>query len=254
MMFVVIGVVIIAFFFLSHPKSPSVFHSSDNQNVTPTDMLVLETQRSMEYFISDIYPLFPEISSQVSSENITRVVPFTLKNDQLEDSRAWLLEVKAEQGINDYYVLSSLTQTKLDSPATGAGGDIAECSLEDVVFVGNERGLGRKLKETEGYIILGSQHCLTYGSGDSVSVFSINTGKKIPFKGTFKIPNTSNYQGVTALGNAQGRLRGVFGVNNPVVVVEYGNFGSAANSVEELSLVAYFDLQSGALQQVIRFK
>ena len=47
---------------------------------------------------------------------------------------------------------------------------------------------------------------------------------------------------------------GVYGVKQPTLIVEYGSFESAPTSLEQVGIVAFFDLQSGKLKQLIRFE
>jgi len=85
-----------------------------------------------------------------------------------------------------------------------------------------------------------------------VPAYNLQTGDKIKLQGDFTATEAS-WKGVSKTGNALGRLRGTYGVNNPTVVVEYGSFENAVNKVEEVRSAAYFDLQTGKLKQLIKF-
>jgi len=55
-------------------------------------------------------------------------------------------------------------------------------------------------------------------------------------------------------GNALGGVRGVFGVNNPTLVVEFGDDDvSVATSLERLSSIGFFDMKMGEFRANSKF-
>ena len=128
----------------------------------------------------------------------------------------------------------------------------SKCDVAKVLAVTDFNGLYRTpdKSKTEGYLIVSVQDCQTYGGGESVSIFSLDDGHKISFTGQ---PYTGQHirEGrrdakYIYFGNAEGRLRGVYGLKNPEVIVDFG--GSSTESLEgSASFTAHFDLQTGRL-------
>lgn len=194
----------------------------------------------LEYFISEVLIMYPDFQNSISSMNVSRVFPVGVGSEA-----GWVVEAKKDGLYPFYYIVTPWIQKELVNP-TGSlndpGGDW--CFVESALTVGHEPNLEQNYREKGGYLLL-SGECKGYGGGRVVSVYGINTAKKIKLQGNF---------GISEYGNALGKLRGVYGMNNPTLVVEYGSFESARNKLEEIEVVAYFDLQSGVLKQLVRFK
>ncbi len=210
----------------------------------------------LEYFISDYLPQYPKFQAEVKPESIKRVFPLTLKKISENQGRGWLVEVEKDSKIISHYLLTPILEKELaDSMSCVSQDENPPIELEKVETVGNEGGLGRDLQEKSGYLILSGTKNSCYGGADSgfVSVYNLRTGEKIKLQGDFTVPGTI-WKGVSKTGNALGIIRGVYGINQPTIVVEYGLFKGAANKVEEVGIIAYFDLQTGRLKQLIKFE
>lgn len=206
-------------------------------------------EREINYFVENILPQYPHLKS-VSTDLILNIYTYTLKG--LEDqSSGWLVET-ADNGSRSYYLVSSLVQKKLEDVMVPYVGESAVCTLTQVVTTGNEKRLNRNLSDKNGYIVIAGENCETYGGGNSVSIFSLSTGEKIKLTGNFNVRGTT-WKGTTFSGTATGKLIGIFGVNNPQIVVSYGD-DSWEGSVEEVRQIAFFDLQTGKLIRVQNFE
>ncbi|MBD3250504.1 MAG: hypothetical protein GF381_02975 [Candidatus Pacebacteria bacterium] len=205
--------------------------------------------RRLNYFVEDILPKYPDLESEIRNHEITKVFSFISK----DNSRSiWLIETKNQSSLNHYLINSKLVK-KLDHSISSSSSDDARCNLVDVETIGDEQNLQRELQEPQGYLVLSSINCSAYGGGDFVSIYSLASGKKIKMVGNnFKISGSS-WHGISDTGNALGRLRGIYGIDKPMVVVDYGSFESAANELEEVILTAYFDLQTGKLIDIRRY-
>jgi hypothetical protein len=209
-----------------------------------------EDLRTKDYFVSDILPLYPQLSDDFTPESILKVKSFYLKGQQ---QQGWILSSESSQGQTEIYLITPGVQKKLDQPMTDWSGNDAVCNLNDIVFVGNESSLSRDLADKFGYGILSGSECEAYGGGQFTSIYALSTGEKVKFSGN--IPLTSpNRSGVSSVGNAQGKLQAVYGVNTPTVVVEFGTFEGAITSLETVDKTAFFDLQTGRLKQVVEYK
>ena len=133
-------------------------------------------------------------------------------------------------------------------------GDDSDCELDKVENVGTYVTSEGKLK-SEDYIVISSINCASYGGGSSVAIYSLESGDKIKISGSnFKRPGSVNGMGISESGNALGRLRGVYGVKNPTVIIDYGNFESAASNIEKVDMMAFVDLRTGKLKSTEIFK
>lgn len=215
---------------------------------------------SRDFFISEYLPGYVEFKDKILTENITRVFPLTIKENEGVKGRGWLVEVKripeSIPQTYSYYILNQLVEKELENPTSSyyEQGEIPPCKVTDVQSVGNELNLGRNLQEKSGYVIL-TGNCGGYSSGNFVSVYNIRTVEKIKLTGDIIVPfiGYGGVQGVTETGNALGRLRGIYGMYKPMLVVEYGGFEKASSDVESVTNVGYFDLQTGKLVQQIGF-
>jgi len=218
----------------------------------------LDYSNNKSYFLSNIYTKFPNFQTQVREGTIKRVFQFPISIENDKKAMGGYL-VEAENNINthgsfSFYLVTSKVQKELvNSMSSYADKDGIGCFLTDYKIVGNESGLNRSLADKVGYMIL-SGKCETYGGGRFVSIYKLSTGEKIILKGNIDIGGTM-YKGMSETGNALGGVRGVFGVNNPTLVIEFGSDdASAATSLERLSSIGFFDIQAGNLMQVANFK
>ena len=234
------------------------YYRLDNSKIKPTPTK-LDTigRNSLNYFISKIYPKFPYFQKSVDSKNISRVFQFQIKEEyNTRGMGGFLVEVEKIIDLNKsylFYLVTSKIQKELINPMSGyADKSGKDCLLKDYQLSGGDDGLVRNLNDKNGYIIL-SGTCGGYGGGRFVSVYKISTGEKIPLKGNINLTGFS-MNGVTETGNALGGVRGIFGVNNPLLVVEFGSDDeSAATPPERLSNIGFFDLQTGHLKQLVHF-
>lgn len=237
-------------------QNPPIQQQTSINSQESKDSVTSETKRMLNYFLRDNLSEFPKFQAQVSPDRIKRIFPVSLKKVSEKGNQGWLVEVEKEKSRypNSYYLLTPVLEQELkDVMSTVSEDTDATCILDKVQEVGNEGGLGRDLQEKGGYIILSGSKCFGYGAVNFgfVSIYSIATGEKIKIQGDFSVPGTV-WKGVSPSGNALGILRGVYGINNPVLIIEYGQFESAVNKVEQVSIVAYFDLQSGKLKQLVK--
>jgi len=234
------------------------YYRLDNSKLKPTPTkLDIIGNNNLKHFIASIYLKFPDFQKLVDSKNITRVFQFQIKEEyNTRGMGGFLVEVERIIDSNktySFYLVTSKFQKELINPMSAYADNAGVfCLLNDYLLSGGEVSLGRNLIDKNGYIIL-SGKCGGYGSGRFVSVYKISTGEKILLKGNVELSGTI-YKGISETGNALGGVRGVFGVNNPTIVVEFGNDDeSAATLPERLSNIGFFDLQTGNLKQLVNF-
>ncbi len=262
-----IGVVGISLTFIPTLLLLKVYASRKTENaaqVLQQDILNTETEESrkknieqdkIDYFLSAQLSYYPQFQNQVKPETIKRVffLPFEKNDEDKTEKSAWLVEVEKEPKITSHYLLTPLIEKELvDSMSCVSQEEnpLIEIELEKVQTVGN----GRTLQEKNGYVILSGRKNNCYGGATSgfVSVYSLGTGEKIKLQGDFMVGNY--WKGVSKVGNALGILKGIYGFNQPTIVIEYGSFEFAGDKLGEVDIVAYFDLQTGNLKQLIRFE
>lgn len=233
------------------------------QQATQAEVQVTDTQKGtpelsnadfikakeISYVTEHVLPLYPQLA-EITDSSIVNVHAYSLHNVENE-SAGWLIETNGNDG-NSYYLVSSVVQKELEDVMVPYAGENAPCTLTKVITTGNERGLGRRLLDKYGYIVIAGENCETYAGGSSVSVYSLSTGEKIKLTGDFDVAGTT-WKGTTARGTATGNLVGVYGVTNPVIVVSYGD-RSWKDTVEEVRQMAFFNLQTGKLIRVETFK
>ena len=214
-----------------------------------------------EYFISDILPKYPEFQKTINSKDIKRVSPLSLKGDNPEAPpyKNWLVEIKtsiSKYGDNyNYYLVTPEIQKQLIDPLSSMNeGSVTNCMVEHIYTPGSERNLGRDLLDKKGYLVL-SGVCDPRFSGNSVSVYKLSDAEKVKLEDTGSLIKSypTYFPTKDKKGNTLGRVRGVYGVNKPILVVDYGYFKDAINKIEEVQDTAYFDLQTGQLKQVVKF-
>ena len=225
------------------------------QPVTREMLLERDKKDMLENFLLYYLPQFPNFQAKFKPESILQVYSIGGINiyDHVDGGK-WLIEVQKDTGIISHYLLTpELEKELVNSMSCVLSQDTnPPIKLDKVQVIGNERGLGRKLLEKSGYIILSGTENECYGGANSgfVSVYNARTGDKIKLQGDYD----TGGRFVSDTGNALGILKGIYGVFNPQIVIEYGNFESAASVVEQVNTVAYFDLQTGKLKQLVNFK
>lgn len=206
-------------------------------------------QKQMSYFVDDILPQYNNLLN-IPTDSISYVKAYPLKGLE-NQSTGWIVET-TDNNRQSYYLVSELLQTKLDAVMVPYAGQVAPCTLSKVITTGNEPGLGRQLIHESGYIVIAGENCLGYGGGNSIAVYTLDTGEKINLTGDFTVAGTT-WKGTTSSGTATGKLIGVYGINSPQLVVSYGD-DSWDGTVEEVRQIAFFDLQTGKLTGVQNFK
>lgn len=256
-------IVIVTFFLLTRKnnKPAATIANADKQEQVSSQEETKESltdkakQAMLELFISDYLPQYPKFQAEFKPEAIKRVFPLALKKISDTQGRGWLVEVEKDPKIIVHYLLTPILERELpDSMSCVSQDENPPIELEKVETVGDEAGLVRDLQEKSGYLILSGAKNSCYGGASTgfVSVYNMRTGEKIKLQGDFT--GRGIWKGVSKTGNALGILRGVYGVKQPTIVVEYGSFKGAAEKIEEVGVVAYFDLQTGRLKQLIEFE
>lgn len=247
---IVIALFVLGLYFIYQKQqkisSSSVEISGYSPSSIPQSQSKLDTISNewKEYFKSKILFKYPEFQKLIDKNDIKRVFPIILKGDnQYEERNNWIIEVDEFSNLTHYYITPTLQRKLINATTTSNPSGEYNGVIADIYTVGNEQGLGRSLQDPEGYLILDSV-CYGYGTEWCTSVYKLSTGEKISLVG---------WDGVYKNGNAKGKVRGIYGINNPTLVVDDGSFNSAATIVEEISSTAYFDLQSGQLKTIIKF-
>lgn len=222
--------------------------SNQKESVELTEKDILK-EKEISYFVKDILPQYPQFEN-ISANSILNLRTYHLKGLENQSS-GWFIETENNE-TKSYYLVSNLVQKKLLNVMVPYVGESAQCELTKVVTTGNENELNRDLLDKNGYIVIAGENCEAYGGGNSVSIFSLTTGEKVKLTGNFSVTGTS-WKGTTSLGTATGKLIGVYGVNNPQIVVSYGG-DSWKGAVEEIRQIALFDLQTGKLIRVENFE
>lgn len=193
---------------------------------------------------------YPEFKRKFSKEKIKDAFSIDLKGKQ---TAGWIIEVETKPNYNSLYLLTGDMEKELThAMSSNSIDDNDNCDLKNVQTIGTASlGPVFSLSDKQGYIIL-SGDCGGYGGGEFVSAYGLTSGEKVKFSGSIPM-YTAVRQGVTPNGNALGRLRGIFGINNPVAVIEFGSFESAGSKWEGVREVGFFDLQNGRLKQRYSF-
>lgn len=215
---------------------------SEPLEISDSELQETEAQRTLGYFSAAILSqYYPDLDAEIQGLEITKVFGLTLKDGH----RGWLVEVvdpafnssqTAGSGMSHYLVTPDL-QKKLDQPMAGNYGD-ARCELTKVLVVLDK-------------LVLGSQGCVTYGGTDLVAMYSVISGEKINFQGSSSFAG-SNSKGISPAGNAEGTLKGVFGLKQPMVVIESYLNSDPAGFEAEAGVMAFFDLRTGKLRQLVK--
>lgn len=198
------------------------------------------------YFMTNIYPKYPDLQKQIATNNIKRIFKFKL-TDEIRGDGGFLMEVektvKSDKSYS-FYIVTAKVQKELINPMSGyADPNGVFCSLNNFLTSKDDKS---------GDLIL-SGRCGGYGGGMFTSIYKISNGEKVSLTGNVDISGTT-YKGMSPTGNALGKVRGAFGYNNPTLVVEFGpDDESAATNLERLSSIGFFDLQTGNLKQLVKF-
>lgn len=176
------------------------------------------------YFLSDWIDHYPKFKALLGTGKVTNAFLFGYKKTL---GHGWIIETNTNEK-RRVFLLTPDLEKELTGPMSSNVEDDGSswCTLNDVKVVGNENGLGRDLNDKNGYVVLNGT-CNGYGGGNFVSIFKVTSGDKIRLQGSFGLFGTA-YNAMSASGNALGRVRGIYGVTNPVLIVEFGSFESAA--------------------------
>ncbi len=210
---------------------------------------LIEKTRQIDYFVQNTLYQYP-ILQEISTNSIVNIYSFDVKvREELENLSYWRLVETYDNGNQSFYLVSKQIQKKLVDVMVPNDGENSPCTTTKVITTGNEGGLNRELNDKYGYIIIAGEECHTRGGSDSISVYALSTGEKINITGNFNVAGSNI---TTSSGTATGKLMGVYGINNPQIVVSYG-VGSKG-TVQEIDHIAFFDLQTGKLIRVQSFK
>lgn len=229
------------------------------QKLLPTDMedkqAVADSSgtQSVDEFLSYWYKDYKKFQQEVPASLVKRVFFIQLFKFTDNEEKGWVVEVEKEPQKLSYYLLTPLIEKELENPKSCTFVPVdPPIDLERVDTVGNDKHrVTSFLKEPKGYLVLSGRKNSCYGGAGTgfISVYNLSTGEKIRLHGNFE-----GLVGISETGNALGYLKGIYGLHEPTIVVEYGNFDRAASNVEELTHIAFFDLQTGSLKQLIEFK
>ena len=188
-----------------------------------------------------------------NTNKINRVFPINLEQTDKVKGGGYLVEIsQTTPGVFSYFLVTPNVQKELVNASSSYYENVnTPCSITKYLTTGNERGLQRKLQDKLGYLILGGD-CHGYSSGNFVSVYRLTDANKVELYGNFKLPWIEGSPGGISSGNALGTLIGVYGITQPTIIVNYGST-SPANVVEGLYQTVYFDLQTGKLDQLVKF-
>lgn len=184
-------------------------------------------ERSRRYFVSEVYPEYPALSSEFLPEQVAAVFVF-------DNGTSWIVDAnKGEEGHNHYLITPQMQKLLETSDITNDPSSNGKtfCRIQGVSFI----------NINEYAVVTG--YCDGYGGGDFVSTYEIATGAKIQFKADAKNELVEN-------GTATGRLLTVQG---STVVVQYGVFEGAAREHTQIQKYAFFDLNSGNLVDTFIF-
>lgn len=250
---------------LAHKKNTAIVEQAKNvtvsvplrkQQTASINIGQKEKDGMLEFFISDWFPEYTLFQREVSTQDIQRVFPLSLNNPGNDQDRGWMVEVKTQSGIVSHYLLTPTIEKKLiNSMSCISNDENPAIRLERVQTI--EAGADyiiSNLLDKDGYIVLSGSSNECYGGRSTgfVSIYAIGTGEKIKLQGSFTFPGRQE-KGISSTGNALGLLRGVFGTTRPTVVVDYGRFDATYTDLEYILATAYFDLQTGALNQLVSF-
>lgn len=186
-------------------------------------------------FLNDSYPLYSTLQQEVTKDQIIDVFPLSLPPAET----GWIVEAHGETRSGTpherYFLVTPTLEKELTKvTSTPYDSDDGLCKLDTVkqVSVG-----------TQQYLVLVSTQCNGYGAAGhgSVSIYKLKDGEKIKFHG-------STLSGISEAGNAVGILQGIYGAKHPVVVVNHIGLSSG------VAYTAYYDLQTGKLNQLIKFQ
>lgn len=259
LLIIVISAVLgVSLYFKNTRQQTTVPQNSDlTESITPEDKIQdrPEPNLSVKVFIRDDITKFPDFQKKVTPESIQSIFPITITDNYGMSTTGWVVGVLAlktnETSISGntkfytYYLLTPTLQKELTNTDITSVDDVS-CPLENVQEVGG-------LREKGGYIVLSGNECGGFSRG-FVSVYTKETGKKIKMQGNFSIIVGMGKVGVSPKGDVEGRLKGIYGTKQPTLIVEYGLFGYAPTIRDQVEAVAYFDLQTGVLKQLIRFE
>lgn len=209
----------------------------ENSNASSQENVLMNKQ--IEYVKQQILPRYPELLAELEPNAIEMSQPISLANS----STGWFIKTKDTQESVGYYLVTEKVQKKLGSVFSAVAGEDCGNVATKMVYLQNNS------KNTLGYLIVHGNNCTMFGIDESTSVFSLDTGTKVPLVGV-KVPLPDSmdkrlYNIATSPvkdGNAWGDFLGVYGPTNPQLVFQYSYY------------IAFFDLESGQLVNSHVFK
>lgn len=209
--------------------------------------------KQLTAFLTSFSERYAEKMPDIDPNNVTQAFP--LPNNKIPGPGAsWVIEVQEAPNKLTHYLLMPELQTELSNASScGSSDEPQPLPIQQVLTYGNEDSLQRSLTtDPIGYLVITGQEEYCYAStGHYISVYKMSTGQKVKLTGNFNL--YASLKGTLPNGNATGRLRGVYGINNPTIVVEYDGNNPYSNGIEALSKIAFFDPQTGRLKQLINF-
>lgn len=211
---------------------------------TTTNLPVLSMEdREKNYFREEIFPKYPNLTSEIDPTKIMRVYPIALKYIS-DGGTGYVVQVDNDVNSYSFYLITPLVQKKLEHPMTGYHGEDARCTVLQVLPVERAEYLARPpyAKNTSYFLISGNQ-CNTYGGGEFTSMYELKTGEKIKFSRP-PIASKLYVPEVNDVGNINGTLDGVYG--NPMTIAVQTHYNGY-----DISFL-FFDFLTGRFKQAVR--
>jgi hypothetical protein len=199
-------------------------YQSNESQQTNDDTEYLTQDDFTEYFVSNILSRYPKFNQEITHTQITKTISFLLK----DKTSAWIVEVKNDENKLSHYLFSDTVQKKLANSMVSQSGETGTCELSDILSIGS-------------YLVLPSTNCIAYGSGNTIAVYSLDTGDQIKLTGQNFTKSGTTWGALSDKGNTFGDLIGIYGLTQPKLMVKYGNQDTPA------VIFAYFDLKTGKL-------
>jgi hypothetical protein len=241
------GVLTVAVFaFCIYPKYIQHKSVSTPQTVTIGDPYNVKTdaQRNLEGFLDTQYSEYQDFLKDVPKNKITAAFPISIPaktteaNRNIANKQGWVIETRptnpGSQAYQYYVLTPDVARLLRNDPPVKDYQDLCRMNNFQVAGISSNNG--------KYYLVTSGEVCVGYdlaGKG-VVSVYDLETGKKIPLRGT--IPN--NYPGTQPIedGSATGILKDMY---DKSIVLEYFTY-------QNRPVLAIFDISSGNLKQAIQ--
>jgi hypothetical protein len=250
--------------------SSSNTQSAQTSSFKNNNQVIDDKQRT--YFVQDILPTHPTMKDKIHPQNVVGAIPFQIKDKHtLTGQQGWIVETNdANQNFGHFLLTPTLQKELIDFPGENGG---SLCHADSYRIVGQEPEIDLGLKDPQGYLAL-SGECDGQFVSSFTSLYKISTGEKISLviksepSPVPQLPGIDTFAslGFTDSGVALGKMRGIFGGKNPILVVEYLQNSPSQSTTEtvneiggeqklgELQAVAFFDVQTGKLVHLQRLK